>query len=159
MQKYQNYSSSAKIPHFFSYFCQRMRKAVNIVLMVMLLIACSQPKNDEAKSLLSKIETLYEKGLYSAALDSIELLRAHHPRAIEERKKALVIWQNASLKMAQEDIGLTDSALRATSIAVEHETNIYKRNRLSVRRDSLQARYEALCGVVRMIHLKMKKEK
>ena len=106
-----------------------------------------------------QIETLYEKGLYSAALDSIELLRAHHPRAIEERKKALVIWQNASLKMAQEDIGLTDSALRATSIAVEHETNIYKRNRLSVRRDSLQARYEALCGVVRMIHLKMKKEK
>ena len=54
---------------------------------------------------------------------------------------------------------MTDSALRATSIAVEHETNIYKRNRLSVRRDSLQARYEALCGVVRMIHLKMKKEK
>ena len=61
--------------------------------------------------------------------------------------------------MAQQDIARTDSALQSTTKRIETETDRYTRNLLGVRRDSLKARYEAMCGVVRMIHLRMKQNK
>ena len=54
--------------------------------------------------------------------------------------------------MTQDDIARTDSALQATIQAFNAETNIGRRNRLGVKRDSLQVRYDALCGTVRVIH-------
>ena len=63
---------------------------------------------------MKKIETLYHDGQYQAALNAITQLRAQHPRAIKSRQRALAIWQDASLKMTQQDIGRTDSALQAT---------------------------------------------
>ena len=68
------------------------------------------------------------------------------------------IWQDASLKMTQDDIGRTDSALQAVIRQMESETNIYKRNMLGVKRDSLQARYEGLIGTVRVIRKKMEEK-
>ena len=79
----------------------------------------------------------------------------HFPKAIHERQEALRIWQEASLKMAQQDIALTDSALQAVTDQMQTETRIYERNMLGVKKDSLQARYEALIGVVRMIRKRM----
>ena len=61
--------------------------------------------------------------------------------------------------MTQDDIGRTDSALQAVIRQMEAETNIYKRNMLGVKRDSLQARYEGLIGTVRVIHKKMEENK
>ena len=57
--------------------------------------------------------------------------------------------------MAQADIAVTDSALQATTAQMQAEQRIYERNMLGVKKDSLQARYEALIGVVRMIRKRM----
>ena len=122
----------------------------------MLLSACSQSEEDKAKPLLAKIDSLYKSGNYRATLDSIVQLREHYPQAIEARKTALRLWQNASLKLAQTDVASTDIKLQEMTEALKTETNLYRRNMMTVKRDSLQARYEAMCGVVRMIHLRQK---
>ena len=129
--------------------------------MVLAFVACTQrtTEDDKAAQLLEKIEKLNREGAYAAALDSITSLRKQFPRAVNARRRALEIWQEASLKMTQDDIGRTDSALQAVTRLMEAETNIYKRNMLGVKRDSLQARYEGLIGTVRVIHKKMEENK
>ena len=133
-----------------------MRHLITILLAAMLLSACSQSEEDKAKPLLAKIDSLYKSGNYRATLDSIVKLREHYPQAIEARKTALRLWQNASLKLAQADVASTDIKLQEMTEALKTETNLYRRNIMTVKRDSLQARYEAMCGVVRMIHLRQK---
>ena len=113
-----------------------MKHVMMIVVAAALLMAtgCQEKHDVGAAELLEEIKQLFKQGQYAATLDSIESLRMHFPKAIHERQEALRIWQEASLKMAQQDIALTDSA---------------------VKKDSLQARYEALIGVVRMIRKRM----
>lgn len=137
-----------------------MKKGLWIFMMA-LLVSCASEKSedDKAAPLLSEIDSLYNKGDYRATLDSIESLRMKYPRAIQSRKHALILWQEASLRMAQVDIARTDSALQVATRLFKQETDIYKRNMMGVRRDSLKARYEAMCGVVRMIRLRQKENK
>ena len=134
-----------------------MKRTFFLIAMVMVaLMACQQKSDDdEAAQLLTEIETLYKQGEYRTALDSIESLRMRFPKSVEARRKALRLWQEASLKMAQQDIAVTDSALQATTAQMQAEQRIYERNMLGVKKDSLQARYEALIGVVRMIRKRM----
>ena len=138
-----------------------MKKMMLTMALVLAFVACTQrtTEDDKAAQLLEKIEKLNREGAYAAALDSITSLRQQFPRAVNARRRALEIWQEASLKMTQDDIGRTDSALQAVTRQMEAETNIYKRNMLGVKRDSLQARYEGLIGTVRVIHKKMKENK
>ncbi|MBP7767991.1 MAG: hypothetical protein KA067_02800 [Prevotella sp.] len=116
------------------------------------LVACQPSEEEKAAPLMHRIDSLYQQKNYVQTLNAIRLLRDEHPKAVEARKKALKIWQEASLKMTQDDIARTDSALQATIQAFNAETNIGRRNRLGVKRDSLQVRYDALCGTVRVIH-------
>lgn len=132
-----------------------MKKCI-LIFTVLLLMACDQTADEKAAPLLSRIESLYGSGKYQIALDSIKKLRVKYPEAIESRKKALKIWQKASLKMTQNDIGKTDSALQATIREWKTTKSLYRKNLLSVKRDSLQVRYDALCGTVRVIHKKEK---
>ena len=138
-----------------------MKKMMLTMALVLAFAACTQrtTEDDKAAQLLEKIETLNREGAYAAALNSITSLRQQFPRAVNARRRALEIWQEASLKMTQDDIGRTDSALQAVIRQMEAETNIYKRNMLGVKRDSLQARYEGLIGTVRVIHKKMEENK
>ena len=138
-----------------------MKKMMLTIALVLAFAACTQrtTEDDKAARLLEKIEKLNREGAYAAALDSITSLRQQFPRAVNARRRALEIWQEASLKMTQDDIGRTDSALQAVTRQMEAETNIYKRNMLGVKRDSLQARYEGLIGTVRVIHKKMEENK
>ena len=138
-----------------------MKKMMLTIALVLAFAACTQrtTEDEKAAQLLEKIETLNREGAYAAALDSITSLRQQFPRAVNARRRALEIWQEASLKMTQDDIGRTDSALLAVTRQMEAETNIYKRNMLGVKRDSLQARYEGLIGTVRVIHKKMEENK
>lgn len=129
-----------------------MRKIIVLATAVLLLVGCVNKETDGAQQMLQNIESLYTKGEYKAALDSIKILREKFPNAIEQRKKALGIWQEASLKMTQADIAVTDSALQAVTQQMQAATDIATRNKLGVKRDSLQVRYEALCGTVRVIH-------
>lgn len=130
-----------------------MKKATLLTLAAMALMAsCQKTEDEKAASLMNKIDSLYKAGNYQATLNAITRLRANHPKAVESREKALKIWQDASLKMTQAEIGRTDSALQATIAQYGAEKDIYRKNMLRVKRDSLQVRYDALCGTVRVIH-------
>lgn len=130
-----------------------MKKATLLTLAAMALMAsCQKTEDEKAASLMNKIDSLYKAGNYQATLNAITRLRANHPKAVESREKALKIWQDASLKMTQAEIGRTDSALQATIAQYEAEKDLYRKNMLRVKRDSLQVRYDALCGTVRVIH-------
>ena len=130
-----------------------MKKATLLTLAAMALMAsCQKTEDEKAASLMNKIDSLYKAGNYQATLNAITRLRANHPKAVESREKALKIWQDASLKMRQAEIGRTDSALQATIAQYGAEKDLYRKNMLRVKRDSLQVRYDALCGTVRVIH-------
>lgn len=130
-----------------------MKKATLLTLAAMALMAsCQKTEDEKAASLMNKIDSLYKAGNYQATLNAITRLRANHPKAVESREKALKIWQDASLKMTQTEIGRTDSALQATIAQYGAEKDLYRKNMLRVKRDSLQVRYDALCGTVRVIH-------
>ena len=133
-----------------------MKKHIWLILCTLLICSCTPSEDQKAARLLSRIKTLYKDGCYTEVLDSITALRMQFPKAIEIRKEALRIWQNASLKQAQADIAQTDSALQTVLRSIPMESNLYKANMMRVERDSLKARYEAMCGVVRMIRMRQK---
>lgn len=139
---------------------------LSVIGLLLSLCACHKPTADEkAAPLMTKIDSLYQRGEYQATLNAITRLRADYPEAIASRKRALKIWQDASLKMTQQEIGRTDSALQAaqqqyatfrSSPSLDGATRL-KANLLKARIDSLQIRYNALCGTVRVIRYKASK--
>ena len=122
----------------------------------MLFTACAKTDDEKAQDLLAQIDQLYAKGKYKETLDSITVLRDRFPMALESRRKALVVWQKAARAMEQKDVANTDRRLQEVARQIEETTDRLTRNMLLVKRDSLQARYEAMCGVVRMIHARQK---
>lgn len=138
-----------------SNFADAMRH-IWFFIIIMALAGCAKTDDEKAKPLLAKINTLYAGGKYREALDSIVVLRDRYPKAVVARTEALRIWQDASLKMAQADVAATDNRLQEVEQELRTTTDHYRRNMLGVKRDSLQARYEAMCGVVRMIRMRQK---
>lgn len=126
--------------------------ALLIMMVLLAMQACKPSTIDDAQRLMGDIETLYNEGRYQAALDSITALRQRHPDQVSLRQRALTIWQEASLQQAQQDIARTDSALQATIEEMNHATTIRERNRIGMRKDSLQVRYDVLVATVRVIH-------
>lgn len=134
-----------------------MKTNIAIVAMALLTLAsCGNKEEDKAQSLYSEIENLYQAGSYQAALDSIKVLREKYPKAIELRKKSLTLWQDANIKLAQQDIAVTDSALQVVIAQMNAATDIATRNKLRLKRDSLQVRYDTQCAVVRAVRMKQK---
>ena len=107
-----------------------MKKLTLITLIALTLASCAKTDDEQAREMLTRIHTLYESGNYRATLDSITLLRDRYPTAIEVRKEALVVWQNASLKMAQADVAATDVLLQQTIAQLDTTTSRYQRNML-----------------------------
>lgn len=138
-----------------SNFADAMRH-IWFFIIIMALAGCAKTDDEKAKPMLAKINTLYAGGKYREALDSIVVLRDRYPKAVVARTEALRIWQDASLKMAQADVAATDNRLQEVEQELRTTTDRYRRNMLGVKRDSLQARYEAMCGVVRMIRMRQK---
>ncbi|WP_044123464.1 hypothetical protein [Hallella bergensis] len=133
-----------------------MKKFFILFFAVAGLVSCKPSADEKAAPAMQAIDSLYQRREYQKTLNAIRELRENHPKAVESRKRALKLWQEASLKMTQEDIARTDSALQAANKTFDAATNIGERNRLGVRRDSLQVRYDALCGTVRVIHRRQK---
>ena len=138
-----------------SNFADAMRH-IWFFIIIMALAGCAKTDDEKAKPLLAKINTLYAGGKYREALDSIVVLRDRYPKAVVARTEALRIWQDASLKMAQAEVAATDNRLQEVEQELRTTTDRYRCNMLGVKRDSLQARYEAMCGVVRMIRMRQK---
>lgn len=134
-----------------------MKTNIAIAAMALLTLAsCGNKEEDKAQSLYSEIENLYQAGNYQATLDSIKVLREKYPKAIELRKKSLTLWQDANIKLAQQDIAVTDSTLQVVIAQMNAATDIATRNKLRLKRNSLQVRYDTQCAVVRAVRMKQK---
>ena len=121
--------------------------------------------------MLESIRQDYEAGNYDEALLAIDSLRHAYPTAIEERKEALKIHQEASLKKAQANLALTDSALQAAEreyssirsvVEKRHkegtatEEELSNMNQLRKVRDSLQVVFNVECAKIKYIHKRQK---
>ena len=131
------------------------------------LVACKKPVDNGAKEKLQKAQTEYEEGRYSEALNTIEQLRSEYPEAIEERRQALRLFQEVSLKQAQEDLARTDSLLEDVKRQQDRLQAAMKQNPYSKQiehdltearrlRDSLQVRFDTQCEKIKYILKKMK---
>ena len=142
-----------------------------LILLVVGLTACADSKQNEATMLLEKASQEFEQGQYGRALLSIDSLRKVYPNAIETRRQALKLYQDIELKRSQEELAWVDSALQAVKHdydylrakvekdkeqlrATAEELTMLTKTRM--RRDSLQTRFNVLCGKIRYIHKKQK---
>lgn len=126
-------------------------KTLLLPLLVLALTGCQPTADEQAAPLMHRIDSLYEHHRDAEALNAIRELRVKYPEAVASRQRALGIWQQASLRLTQEDIGRTGLALTAATEAMGRAGTLGERNRLRLRRDSLQVRYDALCGTARII--------
>lgn len=144
--------------YIFSKFALTMKNLITSVMAFIILFAlsaCHRTTEDEkAQPMLEEIEKSVERKDFRSALDSIILLRDRFPKALQARKRALELWQEASLLQAQHEVEVTDSALQATIAAIDKAPTLLEQNLLRNKRDSLKARYDAECGVVRIIRAK-----
>lgn len=131
-----------------------------------LAASCTDKDKAEARQTLNEAQAEYAKGNYPRTLALIDSLRHNHPKAIEERKEALKLFQDASEKMAQADIEKTDRTIqsleaeisrlqtaadnsRKSGTATAEQLNALTTKRLKL--DSLRARFEVQCATVKVI--------
>ena len=144
-----------------------------IIMAACALAACGGKAESEAGRLLEKAAAEFENKQYDRALLTIDSMRHAYPNAIEARKQALKLYQDISLRQAQDDLARTDSALqavkaryavlkdsvekkRASLTATEEELS--ELNLTRVRRDSLQVRFDTQCAKIKYIHKKQKED-
>lgn len=144
------------------------------LIAVAALAACGDNgARSEADRLLERANTEFESKQYDKALRTIDSLRRVYPNAIETRKEALKLYQDISLKQAQDDLALTDSALQAVKAAYRQlkdsvekkranltatEDELSTLNLTKVKMDSLQVRFDVQCAKIKYIHKKQKEE-
>ena len=121
--------------------------------------------------MLVKAEKYFSEGSYDRAKIAIDSLRKVYPGAVETRKKALRLFQNISLKEAQEDLALTDSILQRVTLdykyikdkvekdkaelrATPDELELLTRTKMKL--DSLKVRFDMQCAKINYIHKKQK---
>ena len=142
------------------------------VAAAVVLTACSS--NDAQKSaegMLEKAEKYFSEGSYDRAKIAIDSLRKVYPGAVETRKKALKLFQDISLKEAQEDLALTDSIMQKVGLdykyikekvekdkaelrATAEELELLTRTKMKY--DSLKVRFDMQCAKIKYIHKKQK---
>ena len=142
------------------------------VAAAVVMTACSS--NDAQKSaegMLEKAEKYFSEGSYDRAKIAIDSLRKVYPGAVETRKKALKLFQDISLKEAQEDLALTDSIMQKVGLdykyikekvekdkaelrATPEELELLTRTKMKY--DSLKVRFDMQCAKIKYIHKKQK---
>lgn len=142
-----------------------------IILLTIGLWACENSQQSGATKLLEQASAQFEQGRYDRALISIDSLRKVYPNAIETRRQALKLYQDIELKRSQEELALVDSALQVVKRDYEQQRaqveadkqalratpeELTRLTKTRVRRDSLQTRFDVLCGKIRYIHKKQK---
>ncbi len=147
---------------------KRARHIIAAAAAAALALSCAE-KNTEAKEILNAAQEQFDKGNYERSLALIDSLRHACPKAVEERKAGLKLFQNASEKLAQKQIVSTDALLQQTLQkleALQNTVDEHKKNgtttaeelgqltRLRLTKDSLQARFDTQCATVRFIREK-----
>lgn len=135
------------------------------------LAGCAEKQDKELQTLVTEMRKSYAEGRDSACLVAIDTLRAKFPKAINERKEALKLYQSASLRIAQKQLAYLDSALEAekrifrdmeksvaahksAGTATAQELTALTRKRML--RDSLQTQFDVLCAKIKYIHKRQK---
>ena len=151
-----------------------MKRLLTILaLLFVLTVACTtQGRGEqEAQELLKEAQTAFDGGQYDKAISTIERLR-HYPKAIEQRRAALELYKEASLKKAQAELAQTDSLLEA---AKAHYSRLQqellsgqwvkgqgvknKEHEMTEARrlvDSLQVQFDTQCAKIKYIHRRQK---
>ena len=78
-----------------------------------LFSACADNGKEDARRILTEAQGQYDKGNYKESLRLVDSLRRSHPEAVEERRQALTLYQDASEKLAQSEIARLDMQLQA----------------------------------------------
>ena len=138
----------------------------------MLTVSCGgSDAQQAAENMLEQAEKYFSEGSYDRAKIAIDSLRKVYPGAVETRKKALKLFQNISLKEAQEDLAVTDSALQAVTLDYKYLKDKVDRDKAELRAtaeeletltrtkmklDSLKVRFDMQCAKIKYIHKKQK---
>ena len=138
----------------------------------MLTVSCGgSDAQQAAENMLEQAEKYFNEGSYDRAKIAIDSLRKVYPGAVETRKKALKLFQNISLKEAQEDLAVTDSALQAVTLDYKYIKDKVNRDKAELRAtaeeletltrtkmklDSLKVRFDMQCAKIKYIHKKQK---
>ena len=138
----------------------------------MLTVSCGgSDAQQAAENMLDEAEKYFSEGSYDRAKIAIDSLRKVYPGAVETRKKALKLFQNISLKEAQEDLAVTDSALQAVTLDYKYIKDKVDRDKAELRAtaeeletltrtkmklDSLKVRFDMQCAKIKYIHKKQK---
>ena len=138
----------------------------------MLTVSCGgSDAQQAAENMLEQAEKYFSEGSYDRAKIAIDSLRKVYPGAVETRKKALKLFQNISLKEAQEDLAVTDSALQAVTLDYKYIKDKVDRDKAELRAtaeeldtltrtkmklDSLKVRFDMQCAKITYIHKKQK---
>ena len=138
----------------------------------MLTVSCGgSDAQQAAENMLEQAEKYCSEGSYDRAKIAIDSLRKVYPGAVETRKKALKLFQNISLKEAQEDLAVTDSALQAVTLDYKYIKDKVDRDKAELRAtaeeletltrtkmklDSLKVRFDMQCAKIKYIHKKQK---
>ena len=152
-----------------------MKRLLTILaLMSVLTVACTtQGRGEqEAQELLKEAQTAFDGGQYDKTISTIERLRHDYPKAIEQRRAALELYKEASLKKAQAELAQTDSLLEA---AKAHYSRLQqellsgqwvkgqgvknKEHEMTEARrlvDSLQVQFVTQCAKIKYIHRRQK---
>ena len=142
------------------------------VAAAVVMTACSS--NDAQKSaegMLEKAEKYFSEGSYDRAKIAIDSLRKVYPGAVETRKKALKLFQDISLKEAQEDLALTDSIMQKVGLDYKYIKEKVEKDKAELRvtaeelelltrtkmkYDALKVRFDMQCAKIKYIHKKQK---
>ena len=145
---------------------------ISIAASVAILAACSEYNSQRASdNILNTAEKYFSEGQYDMAMKAIDSLRKEYPTAVETRKKALKLYQNAALKEAQADLALTDQKMQEAIKEYDIKKKIVDKakaelkasaeeldalTKMKMRLDSLQVRFDTQCAKIKYIHKKQK---
>lgn len=144
---------------------------ISFAILTVMMVSCRPSAEERGEKMLRQIESAYQQGQYDEALVLINSLRRDYPKAVNARKKALRIYQNAVLKKAQKDLAHTDTFLErinkeyeqartraeaAKQVGTATAQQLSDVTRLRILRDSLQVRFDTQVARIRFIHKKQK---
>ncbi len=150
-----------------------MRKELTTLLCAALLVAGCGKTDRKANALLEEARTALAEQRYGDVQATIDTLRNRYPEAIEARKEALHLWQQAELLRTQKELAATDSLLQVVGKAYDEarqrqqqaderdDVEAWKQhnrtaNQLKARLDSLQNRFDVACAKIKYIHKRQK---
>ena len=142
------------------------RSIIALIVVSGLLVCCKDNKEHEILELMTEIRASFKNGNDSACLAQIDTLRSRFPKAIKERREALILYQDASLRQSQKALARVDSLLEIEKERfAELEKFVMERKAQGeataeeltsltlqcIHRDSLQTQFDVLCSKIRYI--------